>query len=118
MWSVACTQLVTQERVSRRDSQLKKVSGTIPYIQDPVGRKTWGKKKMCWCISRTFSDICTAPVLHRGSELSVSRECKLVTVKTSTAYSKDAYLAALLPRVLLPRVAHRDMLSRKPSRKT
>lgn len=46
MWSVACTQLVTQERVSRRDSQLKKVSRTIPYTQDPVGRKTRGKKNV------------------------------------------------------------------------
>lgn len=117
MWSVACTQLVTQERVSRRDSLLKKVSRIFPYTQDPVGRKSRGKKK-CVGASLEHSQTFVQHLCYTGAQNSVSRECKLVTVKTSTAYSKDAYLAALLPRVLLPRVAHRDMLSRKPSRKT
>lgn len=73
MWSVACTQLVTQERVSRRDSQLKKVSRIFPYTQDPVGRKTWGEKKSVGA-SLEHSQTSVQHLCYTGAQNSLSAE--------------------------------------------
>lgn len=91
-----------QERASRSDSQVTKVSETSQYIQDPpLPGKHEGKRKIkhMWVLLQNVFCCSSSTCITQGCRCRSQQRMQISSCKVSPAQSNNAHLAALLPYV-------------------